>query len=417
MFVFPIRLLAEAVSPLTQPARIWLISLFGKHSKAGSSVEYIPNDVFFRPFVLLWAAIATVYLSAKLLTHILFLRRIKNRLEKAPPQMLEAFADIISTDKNHNMSGKLPRAELFVIGGGLPLPPIAYGFFRKKIALRKNTVDHYGESDINMMLRHEIAHIKHGDVWKRLLFVLVHAIHWFNPIFFPMAQNMTESIELYCDDEAVSGGANRESRLKYGELLLALMSGGYRLALAEPPLTSKGFAVKRIKNITTPPTKTNKFTTAMFSASLGAFAVLCILAFSLQFAVTVKPVDLGIIDYGEIMPDPQKTSENNSPFEVYSLSEQGELTLEQPLCAGTTGIVPAAFITNTDRIAVTLKTDIKDLRVYLYHPDYPNDPMLQIKLSGADDMDCFIDLPPDKYLLGFICENSDVEQIRVIISD
>ncbi len=72
------------------------------------------------------------------------------------------------------------------------------------------------------ILRHELAHFRHGDLWKGALIRLLALPHWFNPLAWWVVKNLDECAEWLCDDEAV--GPNRDVATAYAEVLLRLGS-------------------------------------------------------------------------------------------------------------------------------------------------------------------------------------------------
>ena len=75
------------------------------------------------------------------------------------------------------------------------------------------------EQEALFVFRHELTHLKRGDLWLKLLLTAARAVHWFNPLVYLMARFAQEDIELACDDAVVRGmdGAQRRA---YGETIL-----------------------------------------------------------------------------------------------------------------------------------------------------------------------------------------------------
>lgn len=53
------------------------------------------------------------------------------------------------------------------------------------------------------ILHHELAHLRHGDIWKGFLARLVVCLHWFNPLAWWTLNKLDECAELICDDEVL----------------------------------------------------------------------------------------------------------------------------------------------------------------------------------------------------------------------
>lgn len=70
------------------------------------------------------------------------------------------------------------------------------------------------------ILRHELAHFQHGDLWKGALIRLLALPHWFNPLAWWVVKNLDECAEWLCDDKAI--GLDRDSATVYADVLLRL---------------------------------------------------------------------------------------------------------------------------------------------------------------------------------------------------
>ena len=97
--------------------------------------------------------------------------------------------------------------------------PMIIGFIKPVLVLPK---EQYDSEDLFFILKHELVHLKRGDVYLKLLFVTVNAIHWFNPIIWIMQKEAVIDMELSCD-EKVTQGASYELRKAYTETLLSML--------------------------------------------------------------------------------------------------------------------------------------------------------------------------------------------------
>ena len=126
------------------------------------------------------------------------------------------------------------------ICGDLP-SPMATGLIRPIILLP--TEDYTGE-ELSAIFRHELLHIRRGDLWKKLLFLAAKILHWFNPFVWWMERTANRDIELACD-AAVVAGAGTEERSAYGEAILAAMRKGLHRETRTPALVSAFAGGKR----------------------------------------------------------------------------------------------------------------------------------------------------------------------------
>ena len=94
-------------------------------------------------------------------------------------------------------------------------PPLSMGLFRPVVLL---PADLKGE-ETELVLRHELAHIRRRDLWYKALLNLVNAVHWFNPLVWWMVRRAGRDLELRCDNDVVSG-QDAAFRHRYGGVLL-----------------------------------------------------------------------------------------------------------------------------------------------------------------------------------------------------
>lgn len=94
--------------------------------------------------------------------------------------------------------------------------PMLAGFLRPALYLPDEALS---EQEAMFVFRHELTHLKRGDLWLKLLLTAARAVHWFNPLVYLMARFAQEDIELACDD-AVVRGMDGATRRAYGETIL-----------------------------------------------------------------------------------------------------------------------------------------------------------------------------------------------------
>ncbi len=125
--------------------------------------------------------------------------------------------------------------------------PMIIGFIRPVMVL---PCDEYSEEELGFIVRHELIHLRRGDVYVKLLCVIANALHWFNPLIWIMRREMAVDMELSCD-EGVIKGAGFDVKKAYTE---TLMSSLRRQSSKKSSLTTqfyggKGTMKKRFSNI------------------------------------------------------------------------------------------------------------------------------------------------------------------------
>lgn len=94
--------------------------------------------------------------------------------------------------------------------------PLTIGLWNPVIVLPKQNRD---ISQIQMVIHHELIHIKRKDLWYKWLYQILLCVHWFNPVLYPVGRKLNIDCELSCD-EAVLAGLTKEGRTAYGNILI-----------------------------------------------------------------------------------------------------------------------------------------------------------------------------------------------------
>lgn len=79
------------------------------------------------------------------------------------------------------------------------------------------------QQDMDYIIKHELLHFKRHDLWIKISFLFVMALHWFNPVVYHLCQRLDQWCEYSCD-EAIAANLNQEQRKQYGMALLNAIS-------------------------------------------------------------------------------------------------------------------------------------------------------------------------------------------------
>ncbi len=152
--------------------------------------------------------------------------------------------------------------------------PMIIGFIKPVLVLPK---EQYDSDDLFFILKHEMVHLKRGDVYLKLLFVTANAVHWFNPIIWIMQKEAVIDMELSCD-ERVTKGSSFALRKAYTETLLSMLHKqcAKRTVLSTQFYGGKKIMKKRFKNILIKNRKKN-----------GISVLICTVALSITLGMTV----------------------------------------------------------------------------------------------------------------------------------
>jgi len=88
-----------------------------------------------------------------------------------------------------------------VVGGRLVLTeavssPMMIGLFSPTILL---PIRKYEYDELRLILKHELTHFQHKDLWIKLLLIMCRAFHWFNPLMILFGRSIEKECEYYCD--------------------------------------------------------------------------------------------------------------------------------------------------------------------------------------------------------------------------
>lgn len=96
--------------------------------------------------------------------------------------------------------------------------PISFGFLTPTIFLPNISME---EEELEMVLSHELIHIKHCDLKIKSLCLLIIILHWFNPLCYLLSRELNNVCEYVCDETYIQN-ANMIKRKAYGHLLLQM---------------------------------------------------------------------------------------------------------------------------------------------------------------------------------------------------
>ena len=141
--------------------------------------------------------------------------------------------------------------------------PMVLGLVRPVLLLPEGALQ---AEELEVVLRHELTHLKRHDVAYQALLLLARTVHWFNPLVWWMGREAGRSLELCCDDAVVRGRDEAFCR-RYGSVLLRTAAGG-RVPLSTRLGGGKGQLKARLGNL---------FRKKRNSAALVCLALACAL--------------------------------------------------------------------------------------------------------------------------------------------
>ena len=97
--------------------------------------------------------------------------------------------------------------------------PATHGFYKPCILMPTSFAISKDYSQQNMILLHELCHIKRGDIFVKYVWMLAKALYWFNPLVWIACKRAGDSIELCCDQKVIMI-LGCKKRFDYGQALI-----------------------------------------------------------------------------------------------------------------------------------------------------------------------------------------------------
>ncbi len=180
----------------------------------------------------LWLAGALGMLALRIARHARFLRLLRRwRAPLSPAYQAELTAQCA------RLGMRAPR------GACTPLvrTPTVIGLLRPRLLQPEGVAK---PEQLPLVLRHELCHLRRGDLWGKALIDLICAAHWFNPLMLLFRRDAALLCEMACD-EAVLAREGEENRGAYLSAVVAALCAPDRSITSLS--TQFGGGMKRMK--------------------------------------------------------------------------------------------------------------------------------------------------------------------------
>ncbi len=159
--------------------------------------------------------------------------------------------------------------------------PITCGLLKPKIILPTLMTKRIGKHKTELIIFHELIHIKNNDMLKNYIWLLAKIIYWFNPMVYIGYLKYQEDIELLCDD-IVRQKHSKEDMLQYiqGILDMVKYTQGEFAVPAFVPFSQHKTKVRKRVEIMLKPTKKKATATVLVCVIalmliIGCFTTAC----------------------------------------------------------------------------------------------------------------------------------------------
>jgi beta-lactamase regulating signal transducer with metallopeptidase domain len=195
------------------------------------------------------------------------IRRFRRSRVPVGPELTQRVSELAS-------AAGLRRAPQILMSEAVPSPAVA-GFWKPVLLLNAGFGEGLSDEESDLVLSHELAHIRRGDLPLNALLCALLALHWFNPFLWLAFLRARADREAACDAHVLRGESAARCST-YGHTLLKMETGlaPRGLALGFVGLLPTGHSLRsRIRSIISQPKTNNtmKIVTAL-SITVLAFA-------------------------------------------------------------------------------------------------------------------------------------------------
>ncbi len=252
---------------------------------------------------LLWLIGVIGSLLTAFVSHQRFWKRIRRSARQVQDETLLA---VYQQERERlGITREIPMMQSFAVEG-----PMLAGVLHPILLLPKEGIA-YGEA--RLILRHELTHDKHGDLFCKLLFLLAKCVHWFNPVVQLMARQAVQDVEIACDQSVVHG-LDDTARRNYGNCILnnAARQAQHREQSFTTQLTGGKKAMKtRLQALFTSPQKQH---------GILFLLIVCVAATAVGCSFAVEP---------ERMPDAETVQQMEALAQRWCEAQQNQLSPAQ----------------------------------------------------------------------------------------
>ena len=302
--IFPALWCAAAVRlllPITIPTHLSVWNLL--HTPATAQANGVISDVLtpfpslatnstakpaadiagISPMLLVWLVCAILFAAYFVIGYACMVRRFRGT-RIAPQPSIDALLDRFRFSRDPHICVSNSRRA-----------PLTFGVFHPTVLLPEDLP--VGDAQFQLVLAHELAHIRRKDCLRKLLLTVCICLYWWNPLVWLMVWLANRDMELACD-EAVLRALGPVCKKSYA---LALLDMAQR-QIRPSPLCS-GFArsgaeerVRAILRFRRLPVWTGALTAALFLLAAG------VLATQAQTAVRIPEAPVAVQERNAIQP-------------------------------------------------------------------------------------------------------------------
>lgn len=127
--------------------------------------------------------------------------------------------------------------------------PVCFGALRPVVVLPREIYDNSLAKDIQMVLTHELAHIKRRDCWTNFSQRIIEAVFFFHPLVWLSSRQLTQQREHICDNYVLAKGVSADD---YTMLLSKIGEQASRRTSLQTVALFEGQLLSRVRSLLDP---------------------------------------------------------------------------------------------------------------------------------------------------------------------
>ena len=198
-----------------------------------------------------------------------------------------------------------------VVASDLVAGPLAFGLFKRYIAVPLDFTKTYSPAERDLALAHEMAHHKSGDLFANLVAFIILCLQWFNPVAWMSWNAFRFDQEAACDARVLAG-KGAEVRAIYGQALARTAFDG--VPTFATALNSPKTIIERLRRLTMKDASTQR-------RLLGKLGILTAAAVILPLTATIVPA---VVAQDEAAAENGKAEPVKRNVQIIKIKKDGE---------------------------------------------------------------------------------------------
>ena len=176
------------------------------------SIAPMPESINWQHiFLITWACVSAGMLALGGISFMLTLRHFERARHPASDELLATLAQIAR-------ALRLRHIPSILISPAISSPAVT-GLLRPTLLLPAQFDREFTPAEARLVLKHELMHLKRGDLPLNALMCVLMALHWFNPLLWVAFFKIRADREAACDAQVLHN-APYDHRIEYGHALL-----------------------------------------------------------------------------------------------------------------------------------------------------------------------------------------------------